>query len=119
MQRRTLLFVAAVLLLAVAGYVGAHLLLPKGPAYRVVIRVDGNVLYDVPLDKNADIPVRSQWGYNHIIIRDGSVWVSEADCPDQICLHQGQMNAANIDSRAMGNTIVCLPHRLSISLLVP
>ncbi len=119
MQRKTLLFVAAVLLLAVAGYFGARFLLPKGSVYHVVVRQDGNILCDVPLDKNAEIPIHSQWGYNLIIIRDGSVWVMEADCPDQICVHQGLVNAVNIGARAMGNTIVCLPHRLSITLVSP
>ncbi len=119
MQRKTLLFIAIVLLLAIAGFFGFRLLLPKGSADRIIIRQDGNVAFDVPLNKNTEIPVHSQWGYNLIVIQDGAVWVKEADCPDKLCISQGHMDALNIKTRAMGSTIVCLPHRLSITLSNP
>ena len=119
MQRKTFLFIAIVVLIAIVGYLGARFLLPSGSADRVIIRQDGKIVFDVPLNKNTEIPVHSQWGYNLIEVQDGSVWVKEADCPDKLCISQGHMDAQNITTRAMGSTIVCLPHRLSITLSNP
>lgn len=46
-------------------------------------------------------------GCNTILVEPGRICISEADCPDQICVHQGWLK----DSAA---PIVCLPHRLVI-----
>lgn len=46
-------------------------------------------------------------GSNTVLVEPGRICISEADCPDQICVHQGWLK----DSAA---PIVCLPHRLVI-----
>ncbi|MFR7670942.1 MAG: NusG domain II-containing protein [Collinsella sp.] len=43
-------------------------------------------------------------GTNLIEIKDGRVHVEEADCPNQDCVHQGWVDAAE-------EQIVCLPHK--------
>jgi len=48
-------------------------------------------------------------GFNIIRVQPGRICVSEADCPDLICVHQGWLNN-------QGSPIVCLPHRLMIRL---
>lgn len=48
-------------------------------------------------------------GYNIIEVERGRIRVSEADCPDRICVRRGWM----WDSAA---PIACLPHRLVIQL---
>ena len=48
-------------------------------------------------------------GYNIIVVENGTVRVSEADCPDQICVKQGA-----IDDDAA--PVVCLPHKLVIEV---
>ena len=45
-----------------------------------------------------------------MIIKDGEVYMQEADCPNQICVHH-----APISHR--GETIVCLPNRIIIEIL--
>jgi hypothetical protein len=117
LQRKTVILFAAVVVVALGMMLAFRLFLPNGGKLRVVIKHDGVVLYDQPLEKNAVVPVKGDWGYNNIIIEDGSVWVSDADCPDRLCIHQGKMDAQNIATRAMGNTIVCLPHRITVTLV--
>ncbi len=46
-------------------------------------------------------------GSNTVLVEPGRICISEADCPDQICVHQGWLK----DNAA---PIVCLPHRLVI-----
>ncbi len=47
-------------------------------------------------------------GSNTILVEPGRIRVSEADCPDQVCVNAGWLNG--------GAPIVCLPHRLVIEL---
>lgn len=115
MQRKNLFFMLAVVAVALGLMALTRLLLP-GDDLRVVIRRDGAIVYDAPLSQDASVPVQGEWGYNLVRIEDGSVWIVEADCRDQLCIHQGHMDAKNIATRSMGNTIVCLPHRLTVTL---
>ncbi|MFI3250674.1 MAG: NusG domain II-containing protein [Eubacteriales bacterium] len=45
-------------------------------------------------------------GYNIIAVTPDTVHISEANCPDLLCVHQGNL--------IEGQPIVCLPHRVSI-----
>jgi len=47
--------------------------------------------------------------YNIIHIENGSVWIEEANCLNQVCVkHSG--------IEKIGETIVCLPHKLIIEI---
>ena len=52
--------------------------------------------YTIPLDGNV------------ILVEPGSVRMQSADCPDQICVHQGVLHDAG--------RIVCLPNRVLIEM---
>ncbi len=49
-------------------------------------------------------------GKNIISVEPGRICVSEADCPDQICVHQGWQSTGALP-------IVCLPNKLVIQLV--
>lgn len=49
-------------------------------------------------------------GYNVIEVREGMIRVAEANCPEQIDVRQGWISSPY-------ESIVCLPHRLVISIL--
>jgi len=75
----------------------------------VVFR-DGVEFCRLDLSEDAEISVISNdGGYNIIVVENGTVKVSEADCPDRICVKQGA-----IDNDA--TPIVCLPHKLVIEV---
>lgn len=44
-------------------------------------------------------------GQNVLAIRDGKAYMSEADCPDKLCMGQKAISKK-------GESIICLPHRL-------
>ena len=44
-----------------------------------------------------------------LIIKDGEVYMQEADCPNQICVHHSPISHK-------GETIVCLPNRVIIEI---
>jgi hypothetical protein len=47
--------------------------------------------------------------YNIMTITDSGVYIREANCPDQICVNWGNISKP-------GQTIVCLPHKVVISI---
>ncbi len=71
--------------------------------------LDNQILYQFDLNsaENQVIRVECGNGYNIIQIQDGTICISEADCPDQTCVHMGILKAEN-------PPIVCLPHKLII-----
>ncbi len=48
--------------------------------------------------------------YNLIIVKGNKIRISDADCTDQLCVRMGWISNA-------GDTIVCLPHKLSIEII--
>ena len=51
----------------------------------------------------------SNGGTNVLVIEDHKASITEADCPDKLCIHQGQIWGA-------GQMIVCLPNRLTVTI---
>ena len=83
-------------------------LLAKGKGERAVVAVDGEEYATLPLDEDTTIEVETERGYNLVVVEDGKVYVKEADCPDKRCVKSGAATELK--------TVVCLPHRLTISI---
>lgn len=81
---------------------------PRGGYVRVTVDGEQVVLY--PLDEDREVLLSGIGGTNLLQIEDGKASVTEADCPDKICVR-----SAAISRR--GQTIVCLPHRLVVEVL--
>lgn len=75
----------------------------------VMVRVDGETLGSYPLDEDRSVPIRSDFGYNELVIRDGKAYIDESDCPNHYCIRQGKISREN-------ETIVCLPHKLVVEI---
>ncbi|MDR2355798.1 MAG: NusG domain II-containing protein [Clostridiales Family XIII bacterium] len=73
------------------------------------VYADGVLTRTLPLSADADRLVTTSRGYNRIVVADGGICVSEADCASQTCVHSGI-------KRLPGDTIACLPHRLIIRI---
>ena len=100
------------LILAAAGILFLIFMLMRScaPPIGVVIKVDGNVYWSGPLSEDTVVDVTGfDDGYNRVEIHDGVVYVSDADCPDKICINTGRISIT-------GDTIVCLPHRMVVEI---
>ena len=76
----------------------------------VEIVQDGTVLYTFDLNDTEDRNIRisaPDGGYNLVQIQNGTICISEADCPDQTCVHMGVLKSDYLP-------IVCLPHKLIV-----
>lgn len=100
------IILVAVLLGFVCAFWFVNRLLFSGPAGKVEISVDGQVVKTLSLDKEeAFVAEGYGGGTNHIIIEAGKVSVTEATCPDKVCVKQGWISQN-------GESLVCLPNRM-------
>lgn len=79
------------------------------PAW-VVVRRDGEIIRTLPLDAEETVEFSDANGANWIQVKNGAVRMIRADCSDQICVRRG-------DIRRTGETLVCLPHRLTVEIV--
>lgn len=96
----------------VIGGVLLYLSLGRGEGTVAVVSVDGEVLERIDLSKVReayDIPVTTPYGNNTVHVEPGAISVTEADCPDHVCIYQGRLTGSGIP-------IICMPHRLVIEI---
>lgn len=109
--KRQDLILAAVLLVLAAVLGGEYYFTHRTPAVRAEVTVDGEVVETLDLSKDQEITIHGAGGgTNHLIIKDGEIWCSEASCPDLVCVHQGKQS---LD----GSLIVCLPNRMIVQII--
>lgn len=74
------------------------------------ITVDGELYgtYDLSKDQTVEIVI-GETVTNILQIKDHQADMIEADCPDQICVHQRPIDAN-------GETIVCLPNKIVVEI---
>ena len=107
--RRDLLLILG-LLLAAGAALGLTLLF-RSPGDWVVVEVDGEVFGRYPLNETASIRIETgTGGYNVLEIADGYASVTEASCPDKLCVHQHKISHSD-------ETIVCLPNKVVVSVV--
>ena len=77
------------------------------------IILDGEVIREIDLsrvDESYSFVVDDgSGGTNRVVVEPGRICVSEANCPDGICISQGWLSDQDVP-------IVCLPHRLIIKI---
>lgn len=75
-----------------------------------VVEMNGEVVDRLPLDTDTEKTyVCEGGGYNTVLVKNGRVSVSAADCPDALCVRHRAV-------RKTGETVICLPHRLTVTV---
>lgn len=75
-----------------------------------VVTIDGERYGSYPLSEDITERIELPDGsYNNLVIRDGYADVTEASCPDQICVKHNRIKYA-------GESIVCLPNKLLVEI---
>lgn len=106
-RKNDILLIAALLVIAGAAMLAVRL--TRTPGGTVRVSVDGNVVAELPLDRDCVRVFESERGSNTVVIEGGGVSVTAADCPDHVCVKQGVI-------RYDGESIVCLPHKLVVTV---
>ena len=112
-NRKAVYIVAALCALIFLGGIGGMLWnLTRSHGRQVEILQDGELLYTLNLDQAEDqtFTVTYEGRSNEIEIKEHRIRVKSADCPDQICVHQGYISDGT-------TPIVCLPNKLIIEII--
>lgn len=106
-HKNDLLLVLALLLLA--GGVWLYTLLTRRGGGAVEVAVDGTVAEVLPLSVDGSYTWTGAAGTNTLVIENGAAYMGSADCPDKLCVRRGPVRYA-------GEIIVCLPHKLTVTV---
>ena len=108
MKRKDLILIAVILIAALAGFFIVRKA-QSGEGARVVITVDGKTYGTYSPDEHRTIEIKDDLGYNKVVIADGTADVTQADCPDKICVDHAPISRDR-------ETIICLPHKLVVEV---
>ncbi len=105
--KNDMILIAALLILG--GGLALLLYVTKQDGGTVRVQVDGCAELELPLGEDARILLGEGDHTNTLVIENGAARIVEASCPDQICVNHGAIRYA-------GESIVCLPHKLVVSV---
>ena len=102
-------------LLAAVAASAAWLLLRDGDTDAPTARIlrDGVLLEEIDLNQMEEsytLTFEDERGTNTVLVEPGRIRISEAACPDQVCVNQGFISDGTVP-------IVCLPHRLLVEIV--
>jgi hypothetical protein len=76
------------------------------------ITIDGKFYKRIPLSVHRgqeNMEIKTNNGYNILIIKDNSIAIIDGDCKDKICIKSGYI-------KNVGESLICLPHKLMIEI---
>ena len=116
--RKDLILILAVLV--GAGLIAGAFALARKPGAYVRVERNGKTvaLYPLNVDRREVFPEEDGSALNSgegtagnvLVIENGAVHMESASCPDKLCVKQGTKSQ-------VGETIVCLPHRLVATVI--
>lgn len=76
------------------------------------ITIAGELYKTIPLSEHKGeeiINIETEHGYNTVLIKDNTIGIIDADCPDKVCMNPPYIEKA-------GESLVCLPHKVMIEI---
>lgn len=107
MKKGDLILLISAVVLAVLLIVGRSYFASSG--LKASVSVNGEEIMSLPLDTDTVKTVTTEYGTNVIEVKDGTVSVTSADCPDKYCVK-------HIAIGGKGEAIICLPHKLTVTV---
>lgn len=108
----TAIVIACILVISSVS-VFAYMKFFAGSHHIAEIKQDGKVIKTVDLDKVKDgQDIRISYDtdhYNIVRIEKGRIRITDADCPDKVCVKTGWITQP-------GQSVICLPHKLIINI---
>ncbi len=105
--RNDIIFIAVLLALAFSAW--GILVSSRATGDTVTVTVDGELFGEYPLASDRTVEIRTGEGVNLLVIEGGSARVTEATCPDGICVSH---RAISRD----GESIICLPNKVVVTV---
>lgn len=108
MKRNDFILIAIILVTAAAVLFGFNIIKKNGD--KVVVKVNGKVVKELPLNQETTLKINGvNGGTNILIIKGGHAFITDASCPDKLCVKHKQI-------QYNGELIVCLPNRVTVEV---
>lgn len=75
----------------------------------IEIYINNKLYRSIPIDEDEDLKIEGEFGYNYIKIHDNGVEITEASCPDKVCVESGFISKPS-------ERIVCMPNKVVIKI---
>ena len=76
----------------------------------VAVYLEKEKIASYPLTEEIEVDLSGKnGGINRLMVRDGCAWIEYADCPDGLCVKQGEISER-------GQAVICLPHKLVVTI---
>ena len=110
-KRNDIILISVLISVSLVLYFGVTLFQGKTTKDGVaVVTIDGKEYGRYPLSEDTTEKIELPDGsYNILEIRDGKADITEASCPDKICVNHRAVNRR-------GQSIVCLPNKLIVEI---
>ena len=106
LEKRDKLLIVIVVCVALCAFL-AHQIIGGDGAGKVTVKVNGELKGTYSLAEDQTIEING--GTNILQIKNGKADMTEADCPDQLCVNQRAISR-------QGERIICLPHKVVVEV---
>ena len=106
MKKNDFKIIIIVLIIAGAAFL-IHNFTGGKSAGTVTVKIDGELEGTYSLLENQEIEING--GSNILVIKDGEADMTEADCPDKLCVKQKSISKNN-------ENIICLPNKVIVEV---
>jgi len=111
LRKTDIFLISAFIIFAFAFYFIFDFAVDSVNSETVIIKVNGKIYAEVPLDEEKDVEIYFNNGIlsNTVRIKDKSAVMIYADCPDGRCTKHKPIESAN-------KLIVCLPNKVTVEI---
>ena len=109
LNKNDILLIIVVIFLSVCALIGYRLFYHQSGSF-VQVTVDGKVYKELPLDEDNVILIEGKGGTNKLSIHNGYADMTDADCPDKLCVKQKKIHYN-------GESLICLPHKVVVTVI--
>jgi len=109
LKKKDFILIFVILLIAVVSFGINHFTNAKS-GKQIEIYVDNELYKTYDIDDEDEIKIESEEGYNVVKIHNHGAQITEASCPDKVCIHEGFITKPS-------ESIVCLPNKVHIKII--
>lgn len=122
-KKNDLILIGIVLIIAAVFFLGYRLTVGKGDGGTVLITMASKEYACLNLDEDGTYIIKAnqqlkkidsnnmpEAPYNVLTIKEKTVYMTEASCPDLLCVHQAKISKT-------GEQIVCLPNKVVVEII--
>ncbi len=107
LRKRDIILCIVLIAVGITCWLVMWFVLPAGNTADVYI--DGKLVQTIDMTVDDAYEFSTDRGSNTVAVESGKIRVSDADCPDKVCVDMGWKSRR-------GETLTCLPHKLVIEI---